>query len=112
LFKVTRPGVVQTVNSGFRIANTTTDAPLVTAPTLFISDSFTESARFAINPFFQAAGFINSSAAGSAFPSLVQAIKSSKLVVLEIVERDVVGGQAPILQTSVLDHLATSLGEG
>jgi alginate O-acetyltransferase complex protein AlgJ len=112
LFKVTRPGVVQALNSNFRIANTTSDAPLVTAPTLFISDSFTESARFAINPFFQAAGFINSSAAGSAFPSLVQAIKGSKLVVLEIVERDVVGGQAPILQTSVLDHLATSLGEG
>jgi alginate O-acetyltransferase complex protein AlgJ len=112
LFKVTRPGVVQTVNSDFQIANTTTDAPLVTDPTLFISDSFTESARFAINPFFQAAGFINSSAAGSAFPSLVQAIQSSKLVVLEIVERDVVGGQAPILQTSVLDHLAASLGEG
>jgi alginate O-acetyltransferase complex protein AlgJ len=111
LFKVTRPGVVQTVNSDFQIANTTTDAPLVTDPTLFISDSFTESARFAINPFFQAAGFINSSAAGSAFPSLVQAIQSSKLVVLEIVERDVVGGQAPILQTSVLDHLAASLGE-
>jgi alginate O-acetyltransferase complex protein AlgJ len=112
VFKVTRPGVVQTLNSDFRIANTTTDAPLVTDPTLFISDSFTESARFAINPFFRAAGFINSSAAGSAFPSLVQAIQSSKLVVLEIVERDVVGGQAPILQTLVLDHLAASLGEG
>ena len=111
LFKLSRPGVVQTVNSDFQIANTTTDAPLVTEPTLFISDSFTESSRFAINPFFQAAGFINSSAAGSAFPALVQAINSSKLVVLEIVERDVVGGQAPILQTSVLNHLAASLGE-
>jgi hypothetical protein len=32
--------------------------------------------------------------------------------VLEIVERDVVGGQAPILQASVLNHLAASLGEG
>jgi alginate O-acetyltransferase complex protein AlgJ len=111
-FSVTRPGVVQTVNTDFQVANTTTDAPLVTDPTLFISDSFTESARFAINPFFKAAGFINSSAAGSAFPSLVSAIQNSKLVVLEIVERDVVGGQAPILQTSVLDHLAASLGEG
>jgi alginate O-acetyltransferase complex protein AlgJ len=112
LFTVTRPGVVQTKNTDFQVANTTTNAPLVTAPTLFISDSFTESARFAINPFFQAAGFINSSAAGSAFASLVSAISSSKLVVLEIVERDVVGGQAPILQTSVLDHLASALGEG
>jgi hypothetical protein len=83
----------------------------VTPKTLFISDSFTESARFAINPYFAQAGFINSSAAGSAYDELVASIKAAKIVVLEIVERDVVGGQAPILDSSVLSRLADSLGE-
>jgi alginate O-acetyltransferase complex protein AlgJ len=111
LFSVTRPGVVQTLNTASQLANTTTDAPLVTPKTLFISDSFTESARFAINPFFAQAGFINSSAASSAYDELVESIKSAQIVVLEIVERDVVGGQAPLLDSSVLAKLAASLGE-
>jgi len=112
LFSVTRPGVTTTINTPSQLADTTTDAPLITPKTLFISDSFTDSSRFAINPFFAQAGFINSSAAGTAYDELVQSIKSSQIVVLEIVERTVIGGQAPILDTSVLDKLAASLGEG
>jgi alginate O-acetyltransferase complex protein AlgJ len=111
LFSVTRPGVTTTVNTASQLADTTTDAPLVTPKTLFISDSFTDSSRFAINPFFAQAGFINSSAAGTAYPELVQAIKSAQIVVLEIVERTVVGGQAPLLDSTVLANLAASLGE-
>ena len=112
LFSVTRPGVTTTINTPSQLADTTTDAPLITPKALFISDSFTDSSRFAINPFFAQAGFINSSAAGTAYDELVQSIKSSKIVVLEIVERTVIGGQAPILDGSVLDKLAASLGEG
>lgn len=112
LFSVTRSGVVQTINTASQLANTTTDAPLVVPKTLLISDSFTESARFAINPFFAQAGFINSSAASSAFAELTESIKAAQIVVLEIVERDVVGGQSPILDSDVLAHLATALGEG
>ena len=112
LFSVTRPGVTTTINTPSQLADTTTDAPLITPKALFISDSFTDSSRFAINPFFAQAGFINSSAAGTAYDELVQSIKSSKIVVLEIVERTVIGGQAPILDSSVLDKLAASLGEG
>lgn len=112
-FSVSRPGVVQTTATDVQLTNTATNgAQLVTGRTLFISDSFTEASRFAINPFFQDAGFINSIAAQTEFDSLRSAISSAKTVILEIVERDVVGGQAPILETSVLDHLAASLGEG
>jgi alginate O-acetyltransferase complex protein AlgJ len=111
-FAVSRPGVVQTIATTGQVANTTTDAPLVTGRTLFISDSFTEASRFAINPFFQDAGFINSIAAQTQFDNLASAIGSAKTVVVEIVERDVVGGQAPILESDVLDRLARSLGEG
>lgn len=112
-FDVSRPGVVQTKATDAQLTNTTTNgAPLVTGRTLFISDSFTEASRFAINPFFQDAGFINSIAAQTEFTSLSSAISSAKTVVLEIVERDVVGGQAPILQTDILDRLAASLDEG
>jgi len=112
LFDVTRPGVTTTINTPSQLASTTTAAPLVTPKTLFISDSFTDSSRFAINPFFAQAGFINSSAAGTAYDELVQAIKSAQIVVLEIVERTVIGGQAPLLDSGVLARLAVSLGEG
>jgi alginate O-acetyltransferase complex protein AlgJ len=112
LFSVTRPGVTTTINTTSQLVDTTTGAPLVTPKTLFISDSFTESSRFAINPFFAQAGFINSSAASTAYPELVQSIKSAQIVVLEIVERTVIGGQAPLLDSTVLAHLAASLGEG
>jgi alginate O-acetyltransferase complex protein AlgJ len=112
LFSVTRPGVTTTVNTTSQLADTTTDAPLITPKTLFISDSFTDSSRFAINPFFTQAGFINSSAAGTAYDELVQSIKSSKIVVLEIVERTVIDGKAPLLDSTVLANLAASLGEG
>jgi len=113
VFDISRPGVVQTNATAVQLSNTATNgAPLVTGRTLFISDSFTEASRFAINPFFQDAGFINSIAAQTEFDAFSSAISSAKTVVLEIVERDVVGGQAPILETSVLDHLAASLGEG
>jgi alginate O-acetyltransferase complex protein AlgJ len=111
LFSVTRPGVTTTVNTTSQLADTTTDAPLITPKTLFISDSFTDSSRFAINPFFAQAGFINSSAAGTAYPELVQSIKSAQIVVLEIVERTVIDGKAPLLDSTVLANLAASLGE-
>jgi alginate O-acetyltransferase complex protein AlgJ len=110
-FNVVRPGVVNTVDNAGSVTNTTTGAPLVTARTLFISDSFTQSSRFALDPFFATAGFINSSAALTAFDELTSAIKGSDIVVFEIVEREIVGGQAPILRTDVLDRLAHSLGE-
>jgi len=61
---------------------------------------------------FAQAGFINSSAASTAFDELVQSIKSAQIVVLEIVERTVIGGQAPLLDSSVQAKLAASLGEG
>jgi hypothetical protein len=112
LFSVTRPGVTTTLNTASQLADTTTGAPLITPKTLFISDSFTDSSRFAINPFFAQAGFINSSAAGTAYDELVESIKSSQIVVLEIVERTVIGGQAPLLDSNVLAKLAASLGEG
>jgi hypothetical protein len=41
---------------------------------------------------------------------LAAAIKSSKVVVVEIVEREVVGGQSPMLTTEFLDQLASTLG--
>ena len=112
LFYVTRPGVVSKISTLSQLVNTTTGAPLIAPKTLFISDSFTDSSRFAINPLFAQAGFINSSAASTAFDELVQSIKSAQIVVLEIVEREVVGGHAPILDSGVLDKLAASLGEG
>ena len=111
LFSVTRPGVTTTINTTSQLADTTTDAPLITPKALFISDSFTDSSRFAINPFFAQAGFINSSAAGTAYDELVQSIKSAQIVVLEIVERTVIDGRAPLLDSNVLSKLAASLGE-
>jgi hypothetical protein len=110
-FAVTRPGVVNTRDDAGQVTNTTTNAPLIKKRTLFISDSFTESSRFALNPFFESAGFTNSIAAQTEFGNLAASIRGAGVVVLEIVERDVVDGEAPILRTDVLDRLAVSLGE-
>jgi alginate O-acetyltransferase complex protein AlgJ len=122
-YSVTRAGVHNVLNNKMlRITNTTTGAPLITGQTALISDSFTEAANFAISGFFASAAIINPVAAcvtasclpkGSvfAYPNLEQTIKSSQTVVLEIVERDVVGGQAPILSTDFLTSLASYLGE-
>jgi alginate O-acetyltransferase complex protein AlgJ len=122
-FTVTRPGVHNVENNKMvKIANTTTNAPLVTGSTALISDSFTEAANFAVSGFFSSASIINPVAActtasclpkGSAFAyaGLESIIKGSQTVVLEIVERDVVGGQAPILSSAFLTSLASSLGE-
>lgn len=107
---VSRAGVVNVTNSSVRIANTTTNAPLVTKPALLISDSFTEATRFALNPLFKSAGIINSEAAGSEPAELNALIKSNDVIVVEIVERVIVGGQSPILSTSYLDSLAAALG--
>jgi alginate O-acetyltransferase complex protein AlgJ len=123
-YSVTRPGVHNLVNNKMlKIANTTTGAPLITGQTTLISDSFTEAANFAVSGFFASAAIINPVAAcvtasclpsGSSFAytNLEASIKASNTVVLEIVERDVVGGQAPILSTAFLTSLASYLGEG
>jgi alginate O-acetyltransferase complex protein AlgJ len=122
-FSVTRPGVHNVVNNKMvKIANTTTNAPLITGSTALISDSFTEAANFAVSGFFSSASIINPVAActtASCLPkgskldyaSLESIIKGSQTVVLEIVERDVVGGQAPILSSGFLTSLASALGE-
>jgi alginate O-acetyltransferase complex protein AlgJ len=112
-FDVSRSGVSENVNTPARLTNTATaGAKLIPGETLFISDSFTEASRFAINPYFSKAGFINSVAASTEFGTLSSAVKGASTVVVEIVERDVVGGESPIFQTDILDHLANSLGEG
>jgi alginate O-acetyltransferase complex protein AlgJ len=123
-YSVTRPGVHNLVNNKMvKIANTTTNAPLLTGTTALISDSFTEAANFAVSGFFSSASIINPVAActtpaclpkGSKYDygSLESIIKGSRTVVLEIVERDVVGGQAPILSSGFLTSLASALGEG
>jgi alginate O-acetyltransferase complex protein AlgJ len=122
-YTVTRPGVHNVVNDKLtKIANTTTGAPLVTGKTLLISDSFTEAANFAVSGFFSDASIINPVAACAGASCLAPGtpatntnleatIKSSNTVVLEVVERAVVGGQASILGSDFLSSLAAYLGE-
>jgi alginate O-acetyltransferase complex protein AlgJ len=108
---ITRPGVTNVVDSSGQIVNTTTGAPLVTKRSLLISDSFTEATRYAITPLFEKANLINSNAASDEPAVLQSAIKGAEIVVVEIVEREVVGGQSPILTQDFLHGLAKALGE-
>jgi hypothetical protein len=107
---VDRSGVKSVTDTPGRIVNTTTGAPLVNGRTLLVSDSFTDASRFAVTPFFANAYLLNSQAAKTEPDTLAAAIKDSNVVVVEIVEREVVGGQSPMLTTEFLDRLASTLG--
>ena len=108
-WRLEREGVTVTEERATTIAATTTGAPLHTPSTLILGDSFTQSSLSLLSPLFASARIVQPATATDDPPALVSAILSSDTVVLEIVERSVVGGDVPIIDEAFLARLEQAL---
>lgn len=107
-YAVVRPGVTAQSTGGVLIASTT-GAPVFQPDVLILGDSFTDNARAALAPFFAHATITQPAEAGASPGGLIGQIRSSKVVVYEVVERTVDGGQIPLLDPAFLDRLSQAL---
>jgi len=104
-----RPGVVVRQAAETALASTTTDAPLWTAPTLIIGDSFTKASLPQLAPLFADARIVQPALAADEADALVAAVLAADAVVLELVERSVARGDLPITDPAFLDLLERAL---
>ncbi|MCY7364151.1 MAG: hypothetical protein LH469_02360 [Frankiaceae bacterium] len=108
-WEVVRPGVVVRRADETGLASTTTGAPLWTAPTLVVGDSFTKAALPQLAPLFADARLVQASLAADDADELVAALLAADAVVLELVERSVAAGGLAITDSAFLDRLARAL---
>ena len=108
-WRLVREGVVVTQETPNTLRSTTTGAPLHTPSTLILGDSFTQSSRSFLSPLFASARIVQPATATDDQPAAVAAVVTSDTVVLEIVERSVVGGDVPIIDEAFLDALEQAL---
>ena len=93
-----------------RLQTTSTDAALFRPPTLLLGDSFTAASRPLVYPLFADLTVLHSQS-GASDPSVIaDAIAASEVVVLEVVERDLVSEEVPILAPSLRAAIAAALG--
>lgn len=104
-----RPGVVVRRADETGLASTTTGAPLWTAPTLIVGDSFTKASLPQLAPLFADARLVQATLAEEDAAALVAALVAADTVVLELVERSVAAGDLPITDPAFLDRLARAL---
>ncbi|MFC4531041.1 alginate O-acetyltransferase AlgX-related protein [Sphaerisporangium dianthi] len=94
----------------FRTANASARAPLYRRRTLLIGDSFTRNSLPWVLPYFADLTYLRSDASATAGPEQVaRKVAASETVVVEIVERHLVGGHAEILDDAVLAALERAL---
>lgn len=108
-WEVVRPGVVVRRADEAGLASTTTGAPLWTAPTLVVGDSFTKASIPQLAPLFADARLVPASLAEDDADALVAALLAADAVVLELVERSVAAGGLAITAPAFLDELARAL---
>ena len=104
-----RPGVVVRRADETGLASTTTGAPLWTAPTLIVGDSFTKASLPQLAPLFADARLVQVGLAAEDADALVAAILAADAVVIQVVERSVAAGGLPITDPAFLDRLASAL---
>jgi alginate O-acetyltransferase complex protein AlgJ len=108
-YRLERDGVTVTENSQTGLAATSTGAPLWEGPTLLLGDSFTQNSRDALAPLFASARIVHPVAAQDVPDDLVEAIRTSDTVVLEIVERAVEAGELHVGDPDFLRALERAL---
>ena len=108
-WEIAREGVTVTQASPTTLTSTTTGAPLYEPSTLVLGDSFTQASLDLLAPLFSDARIVHPDAATDDTEALVTAVQSSDTVVLEIVERSVVGGDVPIVDEDFLTALEQAL---
>ncbi|MEO6714737.1 MAG: hypothetical protein ABIM89_15105 [Mycobacteriales bacterium] len=108
-FVVVRDGVTPAAGStGRAVRNTTSSAPLFEPHTLFIGDSVTDVSWSALAPIFRSADRLKA-AFNLRNQALLDALEEADVIVLEIVERDIVGGRAATLSDASLEWLEAHL---
>lgn len=107
-YAVQRPGVTVTSATTGLLSATSTRAPLIDGA-LVLGDSFTQASRELLAPFVTRARILHPNTATASPGGLVGAIKGSKVVVLEVVERDVVAGNVAVAHSDFLDQLEAGL---
>lgn len=108
-WEIARPGVIVRRADETGLASTTTGAPLWTAPTLIVGDSFTKAALPQLAPLFADARLVQASLAADDPDELVAALLAADTVVLELVERSVAAGGLALTDSAFLDQLAQAL---
>jgi hypothetical protein len=107
--RVTQP------RQGFPAAHstaTTAGAPLDTAPTLILGDSFTEESMAMLAPFFTDLTFVHWDLALADPAATARLILGARVVVVEAVQREFAGGAVPLTVAPMLDALAAHLPAG
>lgn len=107
-YQVRRPGVTVTSSSESLLTATSTDAPLIKGG-LILGDSFTQASRELLAPFFDHARILHPVTATVSPNGLAAAIKGSKVIVMELVERDVDAGNIPEANKAFLNDLEVAL---
>jgi hypothetical protein len=108
-WRLEREGVTVVEERESALASTTTGAPLHEPPTVVLGDSFTQSSRPMLAQLFRSARIIHPVSAVDDPPAVVAALQEAETVVLEIVERSVVGGDVPIIDEAFLASLEQAI---
>lgn len=112
--RVDRPGVLpgpdadapKLTGQPARITHSTTGVPLFRPRTLLLGDSFSDAARRKVAPFFADLTVLRFDASGRVMAS---AMVDSDVVVVEIVERSLNGGEPPVLSPGNLSAFEAAL---
>lgn len=108
-FALVRDGVRALTRTRAHTVNTTTGAPLFTPRTVIVGDSFQAAAWYLTSPLFREQDFLRPGSTQPAQDAVISEISKSQVVVVEMVERTVAGGDSPLLGPAFLDRLAAAL---
>ena len=92
-----------------RATNRTTGAPLFEPPTLLLGDSFTNSSRATLGPFFADLTLLHNEAAVENPQVTADAVAAADVVVVEVVERTIASGRGALLRSDVLSAIEDAL---
>ncbi len=114
-WELRRPGVVSPVDPPepgpipAHVQSSTTGSPLFTPSTLLFGDSFTAASRPLLYPLFADLTVLHSQSGLVNMPRAVAAFASADVVVIEVVERDLVSNELPILSPELRAAVAAAL---
>jgi hypothetical protein len=115
IWELQRPGVVPPADlpapgaAPVRLRATTTDAPLFQPATLLMGDSFLAASRSLVYPLFSDVTVLHTQAGAKAPSLLAEEVLAAQVVVVEVVERDLSGGEVALLDADVRRALASAL---
>lgn len=107
-----QPNEIPSLTADFQhTAATTEDAPLIPGKTLILGDSFFEASRFMFPSYFADLTYVHNQAIGepAGLAQIPEQMADSDVVVLEVVERSLAGGQAEILSEKSVEAIEKAM---